>query len=189
MKLGQILTKIGKGVIKDVVPLAGTVFDIVEEFTGEKYDRETTTGQDLLKACNGLSSDAQAQIFSKELDVEIVQEEEWTKRFQALNQADESGKTSRPKIALMIAYSVCIPVNLFSIALFIVTLMGKPEMVKALSDCALIVLSLIGPLLTVLYGYFGMRRDEKKARYNLAAGQSSPLGVIGKMVSAFKGGA
>ena len=154
--------------------------------TGDKFDRDQATGQDLLEACNNLPTDKQAEVFSKELDVEIVKEEEWTKRFQALNQADESGKITRPKIALMMAWAVCIPVYVMTLALSIAIAFDNKEMVNQIKETWPLILAMLGTPTALLYAYFGMRRDEKKARYNLAAGQSSPLGVIGNIISSFK---
>lgn len=187
MKLGKILKSVGKNLVKNVVPGADIIFDTLEDITGKKlFDRDNATGEDVTKAINFMSSQDQMMVLTKEFDVEIVEEQEWTKRFEAANKADETGKSTRPEIAKMVAFTVCLPVNLFSVALFFSALMDKKEMVDSLSNCSMIVISITTPLLALLYAYFGMRTREKQSRYNMAVDQPAPTGIIGSLVNLIK---
>jgi len=189
MKLGKILGAVGKTALSVLVPGSGQIIEAVNEFLPDdkKLDFGTATGEDVTRAINTqLSSADQVTILSREFDVEIVKEQEWTRRFEALNRADETGKSTRPQIAMMVAITVCVPVNALAIAIFIASLLNKTQMIESLNSSSKLILSLIVPLLYLLYAYFGMRRDEKKARYNLATDQASPLGAIGSVIGAFK---
>lgn len=187
MNIGSILAKVGTSVLKSVVPGAGVIIDLVNEFLPKDKKLPTdSTGAQVIEAANSLPPDKQAEIFSKELDVEIAEIQGWSNVMASLADADKSGNSTRPKIALMMAWVVSFTVIVFVSILAISIFRDMKEMVANLSNSWELVLVMLGTPTALLRAYFAMRTKEKKSRYNIAANQEikSPLADI---IAAFKG--
>lgn len=195
MNIGKILGNVGKSIIKNVIPGAGLVIDTVNAFLPEdKKIDENTTGQEAVKRINELPPNVQMELMKKELDVEIVKEEEWTKVIEALNQADASGASTRPLIAKKMAnttvYAVIISITTWgaSMVMVIIAKWEEPlEVVSVLKDSWPFIASVLGIPSALLRAYFGMREREKKERYRMVSGTNNPVeGLIGKVKNLFK---
>ena len=195
MNLGKILAKVGMSVIKSVVPGAGIVIDAVNAFLpGDKKLPANATGQQATEAINSLPPDIQAQVLDKQLDVEIVEVQEYTKVITALADADKTGHSTRPKIADKMAnvtiYAVTVAITVWGGVMISVSI-SADDPVDALkhlvSSWPFIVGVLTGPL-ALLRAYFAMRSKEKKARYEIAKNPvpESSGGIVGMVKGLFK---
>uniref|UniRef100_A0A6M3IZL8 Uncharacterized protein n=1 Tax=viral metagenome TaxID=1070528 RepID=A0A6M3IZL8_9ZZZZ len=186
MQLGEILTKVGSTVLKNVIPGAGIVIDLVNEFLpNDKKLPGTATGADIKGAVDSLPPEQRNQLMMKELDVEIKQEEEFTKRFEVLAKADESGSTTRPQIALMMSQATCFAIVAFISFVCIAIYNDKWATIDKLSNSWELITVILGIPSALLRSYFAMRNDEKKTRYQMAGAPKS-AGVLADLVSAFK---
>ena len=188
MKLKSILTKAGSVILKNVVPGAGIVLDVVNEFLPEdkKLDLDAATGQDAITAINSLPPDVQSNIYEKEFDVEIEEIKGFTERFKAAADADKSGNTTRPQIALMFAKTICFAIILFVSIWAYAIASNLKEVIKNLSDSWVLMATVLSVPSTVLLAYFGYRTKEKQARYQLAGDQPIATGLIGNIINAIK---
>jgi len=187
MKIGKILAKVGGSIISNIVPGAGIVIDAINAFLpDDKKLPENATGQQAGAAINSLHPGEQAQVLSKQLDVEIVEAQEYTKVITALADADKSGSSTRPAIAKMMAWIVSFSVIVFSSALTIAIFNEATETIKQLSDAWPLMLAVLATPTALLRAYFGMRTKEKKARYDIGNGQSKSGGLLGDIVGLFK---
>jgi len=189
MKLGSILTKIGSSIIRDVVPGGGLIIDAVNAFLPQdKKLPENATGRQATQAVNTLTPDQQAQILSKELDVEIAEITSWAQIQDSLARADQSGSSTRPRIALMMAEIVGFVVVAFASMFIIAIFRDQTDMIEKLTNAWPLILAVIATPTVLLRAYFGMRTKEKKARYQMAAGnmEEPNTSIWGDIISAFK---
>ena len=187
MNIGKILAKVGGSIIKNVVPGAGIVVDAINAFLPEdKKIPANATGKQASDAINSLPSADQVTVLSKQLDVEIIDAQEYTKVITALADADKSGSSTRPAIAKMMAWIVSFSVIVFSSALAIAIFNEATETIKQLSDTWPLMLAILATPTALLRAYFGMRTKEKKARYGIGSGQAKSSGLLGDIVGLFK---
>jgi len=188
MKLKDVLTKVGSVVLKNVIPGAGIVIDAVNEFLPEdkKLDLDAATGNDAITAINSLPAETQAQIYTKEFDVEIEDIRGFTERFKAAADADKTGNSTRPAIALMMAKTVCFAIIVFISIWAYAIANGLSEVIKNLADSWVLMGTILSVPATLLYAYFGYRTKEKQSRYQLAGDQQIGTGVIGSIIKAIK---
>jgi len=184
MELGKILAKIGTSIIRDVVPGGGMILGLVNEFLPkDKKLPVNATGEQVVRVVNTLTPADQALIYRKELDVEIAEVNSWTQVQQSLSEADKAGASTRPAIAVMMAKIVSFVVIAYSTALIIAILSNHVSMIDSLKETWPLVLTIIATPVLLLRAYFGMRSNEKKARYGAAAGQPQSSGVIQNLLS------
>ncbi len=117
---------------------------------------------------------------SKELDVEIEEVRGWASDVDSLARSDASGSITRLEISKIMAYAVCIAIYAFVLCWLIAILLDSwPAIVAIMGEPALLLLA-----------YFGMKKKEKKERYDLASGQPAPLGGfdgLGGLIKALAG--
>jgi len=189
MKLSKILTTVGGTILKNVIPGAGIVIDLVNGFLpdNKKLDINTATGTDITKAVNALPPEQQTQVLSKEFDVEIEEIRGFTTRFQAAIEADKTGNTTRPQIALMMGEIVSFAVIVSITALFIAIFTNNHTTIDKMADLWPLMLAILATPTALLRAYFAMRSREKEARYQVATDQSIATGgIIGQIASLFK---
>ncbi len=188
MNIGMIAARVGTSLLKNIIPGAGLIIDTVNAFLPEDQKLDSSaTGQDLTSAVNSLPPEHQAQVLSKEFDVEIAEIESHAKIVEALSKADTAGSSTRPKIALMMAWLLTFSVSIF-IGVWAISIgFEKVAVLKELNDSWPMILAVLGPVIALLRSYFGMRSGEKKARYS-AVTQTPPQGnFLMDIVKAFKG--
>ena len=186
MNIGTIAAKVGTSLLKNAIPGVGFILDIVNEFLpdGKKLP-DTATGNDLIKAVNSLPPEQQMQLMAKEFDVEIAEIEGHVKVMEALAQADATGSSTRPKIALIMAYATCFAIISF-ISFVDIAIFNKDwETIEKLAGCWELIAVVLGIPSAVLTSYFGKRTKEKEARYALTNG-GKKSNVIVDVISAFK---
>lgn len=186
MNLAKILKTAGTAILKSVVPGGGLIIDLVNGFLpGDKKLSSTATGADVQAVIDALPPEQRTALLSKELDVEIVEAQEWTKTMGVLAEADKVGASTRPSIAKMMAYVVSFSVLFFSTSLSVAILTGDSEIVKQLEGTWPLALAILATPTALLHSYFALRSKEKKSRYEMAGAPES-VGVIGNIISAFK---
>jgi len=188
MNIGKILTTVGMGILKNVIPGVGIVVDTVNAFLpDDKKISPDSTGQQAINAINSLSPDLQAQVFSKQLDVEIVEVQEYTKVISALAEADKTGNSTRPAIALMMArvtaFAIVISVTVWAYAV----MMNLVSMMTQLKESWPLLVAILGTPTALLRAYFAMRTGEKKARYNMSQNKLPETNGLAGLVNGVTG--
>ena len=187
MNLGKILKKVGGRLISSVVPGADLIFDAVNAFMPkDKKLKSNATGTDVEIAIDSLPAEQQAQLISKEFDVEIREIEEYTKVVGLLADADKTGKTTRPLIAMVMAGLIVIESLLIFGPVAYAICKKDFEMIKAISGMWPFIMMAIGIPAGVVNSYFGKRSREKQARYATASGVPSAGNFIAGIISAIK---
>jgi len=180
MNFGSILKKVGTSIIKNVIPGGEFAIDMVNKFLSEdKKLPPNATGEQVSQAIQLLPPEIQAQILSKEYDVQIAEINAWERIQGHLADADRAGSSTRPKISLMFAHVVSFVMIAFSSALVIQVYMGKAKIEEAWP----LALALIAPAVELLRYYFGKRSNEKEERYHVATGVPAKAGIMENIVN------
>lgn len=145
---------------------------------------ESATGSDMRNAVNKLSPDQRASLMEKELEVEIADIKSWEGIQASLSKADATGASTRPYIAMMMAWVVTIEVAVIVLAWAYAVIDDRPLMITEINDAWPMLLAIVATPTALLRAYFGMRTKEKTTRYNAAAGQ--PTSIIGSLIGAFR---
>ena len=176
MDLGDILKKAGSAVISSVVPGGGLIVDLINEFLpDEKKLPGTATGTDAQNAIDGLTPELRLKLMTRKLDVEIAETNAWADVQKSLAMADSTGNSTRPKIALMMAWLVVLQVCVVSVSIGYAALSEQDNTIKVLSESWQMFSASMGIPTAVLLQYFGKRTKEKLERYNLAMGKEKSV--------------
>ena len=184
MDLSKILKKVGGRIVESVVPGGSLILDFVNGFfpRGETLSKNAT-GTDIEKAIQSLSPEQQAELLSKKFEVEIKEIEEYTKVVGLLADADKTGKTTRPLIALVMAGLIVIESLLIFGPVAYAICKKDFTMIKAISGMWPLIMMAIGIPAGVVNSYFGKRSREKRARYTTASGIPSTNNFTGNLVA------
>lgn len=187
MKLLDVLAKVGTSILADVVPGGNAILSVVNGFLPkEKQVLAGATGNDISNIINELPNDKRSELLSKEFDVEITEIKEHTKVITALGEVDKTGNSTRPFIALMMAWVVSFAIVGLVVMLGI-AIHGKDAVtVKAVGDNWPLVLALLGIPSGLLRAYFGMRTKEKQQKYQ-ALTNTSPHSTFTELLKFVKG--
>jgi len=178
MNLGSILNTL-KGplaaVASTLIPGGPAILAAVNAFLpSDQKLPETATGADVAAAVAALPPDQRASLLEKRIDLQIAQEEGWTDRYKAMTKAD--GQSTRPRIALMMAYVTCFIILLFSSAIAVqIFTEGLGSLAEA-AGAWTVFGTLLGIPSGVLAKYFGELRREQGQRMGKA-------GVIESLIS------
>jgi len=181
MKLWDIVKTVGSGIIKTAVPGGGMIIDMVNGFLpDDKKLPNTATGNDVNNAIANLPPEQQATIMSKELDVELTQIKESNSTVRAMLDSDaQNPHTTRPYIAKnsfhVIAFVIVVTISLWSYGI----IKQDAELIAAVMDGWPFVMAVVGPLVTLLWAYFGVLKQEHKNKLDAANGASTPTGITG----------
>lgn len=188
MNIESILKKVGGAIIRDAVPGGGLIVDAINSvLPDDKKLDATATGIQAQTAVNALPPEQRAPIMTKELDVEMTQANAWAQVVDSLSKADAAGSSTRPQIAVMMARVVAFAVIMATASWAIAIFSGKTDLLKTLNDSWGLLLAILGTPTALLRAYFGMRSDEKKARYAAATGgQVQPSGLLAGLASLMK---
>lgn len=145
---------------------------------------ESATGNDIRNAVNQLKPEQRASLMEKQLEVEITEIKSWEGIQASLSKADAAGSSTRPFIALMMAWCVAIVVVLFSCVWAYAIVVDHYDTLETLGESWPMMLAVVGTPTALLRAYFGMRTKEKTARYSAASGQ--PSGAIANLIGAFR---
>ncbi len=142
---------------------------------------ETATGNDIADAVNALPPEQRASLMSKEIDLQIAQEEGWTARYKAMTEGD--GQSTRPRIALMMAQVTCFVILLFAAAIAVQILTEGLDSLAESAGAWTVFATLLGIPSGVLAKYFGELRKEQQSRLGSAPGGllGNLAGILGKV--------
>lgn len=186
MNVGEMLLKTGASVLRTVFPPAGVVIDMVNDLLpDDKKLPADATGDQVKSAMDALPPDKRAEILSKEIDVEIEEIRSWTQIVQALAQADASGASTRPRIALMMAWMLVVLLSFFAGSWIIAVGFDKTDVMAQIKDSWEIFAVVLAIPMEVVRRYFGVRTEDKKVRAGAALGQPPVAGGLGGMVGQF----
>ena len=123
----------------------------------------------------------------KEFDVSITQIKESNSTVRAMLESDtKNPHTTRPYIAKgafhVVAFVVIVTISVWAYGVFI----RDDDLVKTVMGGWQFVLAVIGPLVTLLWAYFGVLKQEHKNKLDAANGSSTPAGIAGILSSIIK---
>jgi hypothetical protein len=187
MKLWDIVKNVGGAIVSEVVPGGSLIVKVVNEFLPDDDKLpEVATGNDISNAISKLPPQEQSQVLIKEFDVtlEQIKQEHSTVRTMLENDA-KNPHTTRPYIAKqsfhVVAFVTILMVSTWVIGIYT----GDTDMVSIIVDGWAWILAVLGPLVTLLYAYFGVLRKENEDKLNAANGQRAVSGIgalIGKVM-------
>lgn len=186
--LGKLLGNLGGRVIRDVIPGANTVLDLVNAAAPHLPAlTDSATGDEIQKRVDSLPEADRAELMAKELDVEIVEIQETNETLRTMLSSEAvSPHTTRPLIAMLMAITVVIAVLgvLFIWGWGVIA--GKADVVRAVTSGYLMVVALLGIPGVLLKGYFGILAHEQGNKLAAANGQpvqalTGALKIAGKL--------
>ncbi len=183
MNLLSILGKVGTSILADVIPGGNTILSAVNAFLpDDKQLGDKATGAEIQDRVATLPAEVQAQVLTKEFDVEITAIEEHTKVITALGDVDKTGHSTRPAIAMMmakiVAFSVIVLVSFLAVAMY----HSDNQTIVAIGDNWPLVIAILGTPTALLRSYFGMRTKEKQQKYQ-AVSNVAPTSILSNVIS------
>jgi hypothetical protein len=182
VKLWDILKTVGSAALQVALPGTGSlIVGAVNEFLpDDKKLPAGATGDDIGGAISRLPAADQASIMEKEFDVEITQIKESHSTVRAMLDSDaKNPQSTRPYIAKgsfhVVAFSIIAVVSVWSYGV----ISGDSVMVKEVVGGWPFIIAVIGPLVTLLWAYFGILKQEHKNKLDAANGGSTPAGLSG----------
>lgn len=186
MKISDILRG-AAGVLGTMNPALGAAIGVINGFLpDDKKLPVTANGEQALKAIEELPPNQRAQIMNSEIELEKAKIESWSKIQQTLSVADSAGASTRPKIAIIMAWTVVLSVVPFSAGLAFALFTGNHELIDRIDESWPPLVALIGTPTVLLRAYFGMRTDEKIARYSASIGKESNRGLFSSIINTLK---
>jgi len=186
MKLLDILAKVGGSILADVVPGGNAILSVVNSFLPKEIQvLAGSTGDDLSNIIKELPNDQRFNLLSKEFDVEIVEIKEHTKVIAALGEVDKTGNSTRPFIALVMAWVVAFAIVGLVVMLGVAIKEKDSETVIAIGNNWPLVLGILGIPSGLLRSYFGMRTKEKQQKYH-AISNTEPKSVLTDLAKLWK---
>lgn len=159
-KLIDILKAAGGAALNTVMPVKAisSIATLIEAIMPDSdIDVNTVTGDQLLERINALSPEVQAIIFERRFDLERLRIEGENELTQSLADADSSGKTFRPLIALFMAVLLAGAVIGYDILLWKICL---SELRLPLLDELWIPIGVPGLIVLTYFGYLKSERTE-----------------------------
>jgi hypothetical protein len=175
MKLLDIVKTIGTGIIREAVPSGGLIIDIVNSFLpDDKKLPGNASGAQVEEAVASLPPEQRARIQEKEIDVDLTLIKERHSTVRAMLEADyKNPQTTRPYIAKG-AFLVIAACTLAVVATWCGGVwLNRPEIVNAAAESGDMLFYLLGPLVTLLWAYFGILKQEHSKRLDTASGSPS----------------
>lgn len=184
MNLLKILGTVGSGLVSALVPGGGAIVAGINAFLpDDKKLPETATGTQVQDAISTLPPQQQAEILSKEYDVEIAKVNAWVDIQGHLSKADEAGASTRPQISMMMAWLVVLQVFTICAVMAATIAMRDNELLSTFKEFWPFLIASMGIPAKLLHSYFGMRTEEKKHRVQAATGVAP---IASALASLFK---
>ena len=186
MKLWSILKSVGGAAIQTALPGTGSL--IVGAINELLPDGETlprgATGDDITRAIAAMPTDWQSNVVDMDFEVDIVQIKESNDTVRTMLESDAKNQHStRPRIALGAFRAVAFVIVLTVSAWVYGVIRGDDALVEHLVNGWPFILTAIGPLVTLLWAYFGILKQEHKNRLDAANGAASSSGVVGVLAN------
>lgn len=186
MKISKILRK-AAGIAGIAFPPLGAAIEVVNEFLpADKKLPVSATGAEVEQAIEALPPAERAQILDREIQLEITESNNWREIVESLAKVDETGKSTRPRIALIMAYVVAFAVLASVSAVLAAVFMQNESLLLAMSNTWPLIIAMIGTPTFLLRAYFGDRTKEKQSRYNMVQGKPAGGGAIETIIRAIR---
>jgi len=189
MNVWDIVKTVGSGVISALVPGGSEIISVINEFLpDDKKLSHDATGAQALNAIQSLPAKERADLMSKSFDVDMMQIKESNSTLRMMLESDaKNPHSTRPYIAkgsfLVVAFSIIVMISLWAVSVF----NHQIGTIKVVVDGWPFVLAVMAPLVTLLYAYFGVLKNEHKNRLDAASGGStSPSGITGILSTILK---
>lgn len=183
MKVFDILKTVGTGLISTMVPGGPLIVGAINAaLPADKQLPADTTGVQAMNAIAGLPTADQALILERQFDVDITQIKESHSTVRAMLDAESQSKhTTRPYIAKgafhVVAFAIVVAISIWAVGV----LRGDDNIVSTVVDGWPFVLSVIGPLIGLLWAYFGILKTEHKNRLDAANGLPGVGGWLSRL--------
>ena len=140
------------------------------------------TGDVVKQKLKGLPAGVRAEILNKEFNVELETVKQQHTTIRAMLEAEAAAPhTTRPYIAkgsfIVVAFACILAVSIWAWA----TVAGNTVTVRHVTEGWQFILAVIGPLVTLLWSYFGVLRKEQSNRLNAANGLPTAVNVLSKL--------
>ncbi len=182
MKLWEIVKTVGSVALQVALPgtgslIVGAVNELLPD--GKKLPAGAT-GDDLNNAMASLTREQYASVMEKEFDVNIAHIKESNSTLRAMLESDaKNPQSTRPYIAKgafhVVSFVVIVTISVWAYGVLI----ANDNLVKTVMNGWHFVLAVIGPLVTLLWAYFGVLKIEHKNKLDAANGLSTPPGIAG----------
>jgi hypothetical protein len=189
VKLWDIAKTVGSAALQVALPGTGSLIvgAVNELLPDDKKLPSGATGNDIAQAIGSLPPEQQASVMEKEFDVDITQIKESNSTVRVMLESDaKNPHSTRPYIAKhsfhTVAFVIVVTVSVWAYGVGI----KDDGLVKAVMDGWPFVLAVIGPLVTLLWAYFGVLKQEHKNRLDAANGSSTPSGLAGIISSVLR---
>jgi len=186
MKLWSILKSVGGAAIQTALPGTGSlIVGAINELLpkGEALP-PGASGEDITRVIADLPPEQQADLMDREFEVDIVQIKESNDTVRAMLESDAKNQHStRPRIALGAFRAVAFVIVLTVSAWVYGVIRGDDALVEHLVNGWPFILTAIGPLVTLLWAYFGILKQEHKNRLDAANGAAGSSGVVGVLAN------
>ena len=164
-----------------VVPGGSLALAAVNAFLPEeKQLPQTATIGELKQAHEDMPPELRVQIEEKYLELAKVQEEQFSRRYESMNKAD--GQSTRPTIALIMAWMLAIPYAAIGVAMAYAILMKLVE----LADMWPTLLAYLMIPMSILKAYFGILVKEQRNRIAGAQFQPPAVSPIAEIITGAK---
>lgn len=179
MNIWGIIKSVGSRVVEEVIPGGGLIIDAVNAILpDEKKLPSSATGADLESAVNAMTPEQRTQIEMKKFDVDITQIKESNSTLRTMLSADAvTPHTTRPYIAKgsfhVVAFVIITVISIWAYGVST----NRVEVVKAVMEGWKFILAVIGPLVSLLWAYFGILRKENKTKVETAGGVA-PTNIV-----------
>jgi len=190
MNIWDIAKTVGAGALNVVLPGAGSaMLGVVNELLpdGKKLP-DGATGHDVAAAIQAMPADKRAELMEKKFDVDLAHIKESNASLRAMLAADATNTHStRPYIAkgsfLVVAFSVIVTMSLWAVSVF----NNDDSTVQVIVNGWPFVLAVMTPLVTLLYAYFGVLKEEHKNKLATASGGTpESSGIAGVLAAVLK---
>lgn len=162
-------------------PAVGIAAQLVNTFLpANEQLNEYATGQQVLQAYDGLNADNKARV-DQQAAIELANIQASTDKLAAMVSAETATGNTRPFIAQLMAWAVFIAVMLMMLMWGRAVWVKDADSLKQLADSWPLMLAILATPTALLRAYFGLRTEEKKARYAAATGQPIANAVGGLM--------
>lgn len=188
MKLWDIAKTVGAGIFSVAVPGGAKILETVNDLLPDDSKLlPNATGNDIQNAVESLPPEQKAAVMEKEFDVEITQIQESNSTLRAMLESDaQNPHSTRPYIAKgsfhVVAFTVIVAVSIWAYGVLIENI----ELVKSVMDGWPFILSVIAPLITLLWAYFGILKQEHKNKLNAVTGSMTTGGLTGILSTILK---
>ncbi len=187
MKLWDIVKTIGSAAIQTALPGTGSLIvgAVNAVLPDDKKLPESATGQQVTNAIGALPPEQQESIMNKQYDVALEDIKQSHSTVRAMLESDaKNPHSTRPYIAKgsfhVVAFTTIVTISVWAYGVFV----QNKDIVTSIMEGWQFILAVIGPLVTLLWAYFGILKKEHKNKLDAANGSVTPPGIVG-LVSSF----